>query len=195
MEIYPLIQARLFLVSMCFGAAVGIVSDIFRILREPVKRPLAVFTLRFICDFFTVSASVVGITLIGYKFNKGILRLFPILGFFLGFFLYKRSLSLAVCPIVRWSIKTVEGVFRIFLYPLVKILKILSFFLEKIKYYIRKTLEKIFLLVYNIYVRKKIKRNALRRGFLNGVVGERKGNIKWGKENISRTKDLPLGRS
>jgi len=165
MEIYPLIQAKLFIISMCFGAAAGTVCDILRIAQEPVKKRIAVFILRWICDFFTVGASIVGIVLIGYKFNKGALRFFPIFGFLVGFLLYKRTISFAVCPIVRWGIKLIAVVFRVFLYPLVKILKFLSFFLEKIKYYISKTLEKIFVLVYNIYVRKKIKHNA-RRGFL-----------------------------
>ena len=165
MEIYPLIQTRLLLLSALLGAIVGALCDALKLIHGEIKAKRVAMVWRFLGDFFTVGTSVVGIALLNYKFNRGIVRAFPFLGYFFGFFVYKHTVSYLVRPLMRWSFNATKMICRVFLYPFVIFLKFLVKILEKIKYYMNKTLEKIFVLVYNIYVRKTILK-AARKGFI-----------------------------
>ena len=144
----------------------GFISDAFRLACTALKDKRRGYgTVRFIGDLLAIVYAAFGTVLLCYYFNKGEFRAFGLLGLAAGFFLYRHTLSYAVTAVLKWILSAFLHIFRIFISPFVKILKKIVIIIVKFKYYIHKTLEKIKVLVYNIYVNNIIISKA-RKGFL-----------------------------
>ncbi len=166
MEISPVLQSKLLLYTFFLGGSVGLISDIFRFTCTVLKDKRHSYSIvRFAGDLLAIVYAALGTVLLSYYFNKGEFRAFCLLGLFAGFFLYRHTLSYAVTAVLKWILSVFLHIFRIFISPFVKILKKLVIIIAKFKYYIQKALEKIKVLVYNIYVNNIIISRA-RKGFL-----------------------------
>ena len=167
MEINPTLQGMLLLCSCLFGVIMGIVQDFFICGADVLKIPKKLRVIvRFFGDFLWMITAAIGLVLLCYYYNRGAFRIYCATGFFLAFLLYKTIFSCLSKKVIEMLLELIYKVVKIILYPLVKVCKIMSYMLKKTKYCIVKTIEKVSVLVYNIYVRKRTVRRA-RRGFLN----------------------------
>ncbi len=166
MEISPVLQAKLLFYSFCLGGSVGVICDVFRPLCAFLKKKGHGYgAVRFIGDLLALVYAALGTVLLTYYFNKGEFRGFCLLGLAVGFFVYRHTLSYAVSTILIRAVRLILHIFRVFVTPFVKMFEILVNIFVKINYYIHKALEKITVLVYNMYVKSVIVRRAC-KGFL-----------------------------
>ncbi len=167
MEIVPSLLLKLLLLCACLGAAVGSFCDILGLFCAFLKKKGARWgAARFFGDLVAVLVTALGVIVLCYYFNKGILRGFCFLGVALGFFLYRYTLHYPFCAFVRIIFSILFTVFRTILRPIAKIFALVVKFLHKTKFYLAKVLEKNSLLVYNIIKYKYILRKS-KKGFLD----------------------------
>ncbi len=165
MEIYPKIQAELLMWCALLGVAVCVLFrfvDAFLSFFKGHKAVAAV--LRFVFDLSIVTLSGVSILLLSYYFNKGTLRMFAFLGFFVCFALTGKLLGKMVEMVFISILRILYKIASAFLSPFVGTFKILVNFLHKTASFMRKALAKKCILVYNIYVSRSILRYT-RKGF------------------------------
>ena len=166
MEIFPLIQAKLLCLAALCGVVGGILRDLIWGFEDMLKsRRLLVGAVRFLGDLVFVMGVCIAMVLLSYYYNDGEPRGFTLFGVLLGIFVYKRTFSLLTKRLARWALSMARGIILKILGPIVNILKILLQFPKKSAHYLRKALEKIIDMVYNIYVKKYVLRGA-RRGLL-----------------------------
>ena len=166
MEISPILQAYLMLYCFLFGGCIGVVGDIFAAVASELKKRIErVGGLRWLFDFFLCLLSSTGLILLSYYFNKGSFRFFSLLGFCTGLVLYRFTLSFVVKKIIGVAFSLVCTLLRFIFTPIQKICIKMAYFLIKTKYYMQKRLEKIFKMVYNISVQRKVISRA-RKGFV-----------------------------
>ncbi len=168
MEISPLLQSKLLLYCALLGLCVGALRALSDSLCEYFckARPLSA-VLRFFFDLLLVLFSGAQILFLCYYFNKGDIRMFPFLGFFVSFFAFCGILGKRMKSLFDKTLCITDKLLRLFLLPFVKAIKCLVNILQKIIYFMAKGLAKIGVLVYNICMSHYILRNA-RRGFLKG---------------------------
>lgn len=125
-------QANLFLIFVINGAAIGLLFDIFRILRKSFKTSDIITTIEDIL-FWIITGIIILYSI--FVFNDGEIRFFMFIGIFLGVMLYMLLLS---CYIIKISvgiiaiIKRIVGfIFKILIFPIRAIYKIIKNILKK----------------------------------------------------------------
>lgn len=116
-------QAYLFIIFILNGILIGIIFDIFRILRRSFKTSNLVTYIEDMI-FWTTSALLVMYSL--FVFNNGELRGYIFIGLFLGIALYMLFFSRTIIKISVKIILFIKKIFGIVLYPLKVIFKIIS---------------------------------------------------------------------
>lgn len=114
-------QAYLFMVFSIVGAAIGILFDIFRIIRKAFKTNDIITYMEDIL-FWILTGIIIIYTM--YKFCDGELRFFMIMGIALGICLYIVTISHYVIKISVFIINIVK---KIIIYPIIKITKKIFF--------------------------------------------------------------------
>lgn len=167
MEIFPLFQARLMLLCFLFGLLTGAVFDFFRAVSDGIgKRFRRVsYILLLISDIFTVTFMGLALVVLCFYYNKGIFRFFCLLGLALGLAFYFFAFSKIILKVYRWIFKVIFSALCIILLPMLKIIDKTRRNLQIISYCILKALAKLLIWVYNIYVKKYVKRRS-DKGFL-----------------------------
>lgn len=124
MQNYSLNQAYIFLIFIINGLLIGILFDIFRILRKSFKTS----------DFITYMQDMLFWTLAGfliifsiYKFNSGEIRIFIFVGLLLGIIFYLLTISKYFITINVKIINIISKVFEIiFICPIRFIFKVIN---------------------------------------------------------------------
>lgn len=129
-------ETTLFLIFLLDGVIVGVLFDIFRILRKSFKTPDFVTYIEDIL-FGIISGSTLIFSII--MFNNGELRLFVFLGIILGLVIYILTISkyvIKICVKVLQIITKIYGIiFKVVFFPIFLILKkIEQEFIKKQKY-------------------------------------------------------------
>lgn len=120
-------QAYLFMIFIINGILIGVLFDIFRILRKSFHTPNII---TYIEDtiFWITSALLVIYTL--FIFNHGEIRLYVFIGIFLGITLYILFFSKAVVKIsvkiITFLKEIVYQVLKVLLFPFIKIFQLLK---------------------------------------------------------------------
>lgn len=135
MNVDTINQAYLFLIFILNGILIGIVFDIFRILRKSFNTPNFV---TYIEDtlFWVISAVIVMYSL--FVFNNGQFRAYIFVGILLGIVMYMLFFSKFI---IRISVKVIEViksivmfVFRIISYPIKVVYKLFKVILIRTNY-------------------------------------------------------------
>ena len=117
-------ETTLFLIFLLDGAIVGLLFDIFRILRKSFKTPDFITYIEDIL-FGIISGSILIFSII--MFNNGELRLFIFLGIILGLVLYMLTISkyvIKICvKVLQILTKTCGTIFKVVFFPVCLILR------------------------------------------------------------------------
>ena len=144
-------QTYAFFVSVGFGFALGIVYDIFFVIRNTLSKRR---WITLVCDIvFTVSASVLSFLLL-LVITDGLVRGYAVIGELLGFFVYYFSLGVFIVKICgkitdilrvvfRFFKRIIVSVFKAVLFPFRKIFAFFSGFFKKMYEKSRKNVKKI----------------------------------------------------
>ena len=97
-------QAYLFLVFSLTGVAIGVLFDIFRILRKSIKTPNIIIYIEDI--LFWILAGLLILYNIWY-FNDGEIRVYMFLGIIIGLLLYMSKLSNIIIKIFSKILQTI----------------------------------------------------------------------------------------
>lgn len=103
-------QAYLFLVFSLTGVAIGVLFDIFRILRKSIKTPNIIIYIEDI--IFWILAGLLILYNIWY-FNDGEIRVYMFLGIIIGLLLYMSTLSNIIIKIFSKILQTIIKVLEI----------------------------------------------------------------------------------
>ena len=127
-------QAYLFLIFILNGLLIGIVFDVFRILRRSFKTPNVVTYLEDIL-FWIISVSIVLYSL--FIFNNGEIRGYIFIGILFGIALYMLFFSKTIIKIfvkiILFCKKIIYSLFKIIIFPIKKLGIILSKIAKKFK--------------------------------------------------------------
>lgn len=97
-------QSTAFLCSLVFGAAAGLLYDIFKIIRMTLCKGKASV---FVTDFLYVFIVSLNLFIFSVAYMLGFFRVFVTVGSFLGFAVCRltlgRLLSLVYCPMIRFT--------------------------------------------------------------------------------------------
>ena len=97
-------QSTAFLCSLVFGAAAGLLYDIFKIIRMTLCKGKASV---FVTDFLYVFIVSLNLFIFSVAYMLGFFRVFVTVGSFLGFVICRltlgRLLSLVYCPMIRFT--------------------------------------------------------------------------------------------
>ncbi len=119
MEVSVALQLKEFLFSICFGLFLGAVYDIFRILR--VAFPSSKGAVFVEDSLFFILASVLTFSFI-FNINNGQIRLFLLLGTFLGATVYYFTIGILVIKSAKTVIKILDkffcAVIKVIFYPI-----------------------------------------------------------------------------
>ena len=125
-------QANLFLIFVINGAIIGLLFDIFRILRKSFKTSDIITTIEDIL-FWIITGIIILYSI--FVFNDGEIRFFMFIGIFLGVMLYMLLLSRYI---IKVSVKIIEiikkiigFIFKILILPIKTIYKIIKNILKK----------------------------------------------------------------
>ena len=125
-------QAYLFLIFIINGILIGIIFDIFRILRRSFKTSNLITSIEDVL-FWIISAMLVLYSI--FEFNNGQFRLYIFIGIFLGIAIYmlffSRYIIKVSVKIVDFLKKISSFLFKIFYYPINKICTIINLILIK----------------------------------------------------------------
>ncbi len=124
MQNYSFNQAYIFLIFIINGLLIGILFDIFRVLRKSFKTS----------DFITYMQDMLFWTIAGfliifsiYKFNSGEIRIFIFVGLLLGIIFYLLTISKYFITINVKIITFISRIIeKIFIYPIRFILKVIN---------------------------------------------------------------------
>lgn len=120
-------QVQAFLLSLGIGVVIGILYDLFRILRLSFTDNKVVVVVQ---DILFWSVSAVLSFLFVFVVNNGEFRGYLAMGELAGFALYYFTLGICVMKISQWLVngikKTVRSVFRIVLFPFKRIYLVFS---------------------------------------------------------------------
>lgn len=113
-------QLYILLIFTISGIAIGVLFDIFRILRKSFKTPDFVTYIEDII-FWILSGAIFLFTL--FKFNNGEIRSYIIIGLLIGIILYMLTISKYF---INLNVKIITIIKKIILYPIKLILKIIK---------------------------------------------------------------------
>lgn len=152
-------QANLFLIFVINGALIGLLFDIFRILRKSFKTADIITTIEDII-FWIITGIIILYSV--FVFNNGEIRFFMFIGIFLGVGLYMLLLSnyiikasVAIITVIK---KIVVFVFKIIIFPIQCIYKITKKLLKKPILFCIINLKKIFRQIGTKFMKIKIKK-------------------------------------
>lgn len=165
MEISPILQSKLLLLSALFGVTVGVAWDITASVLCALQGNKTQKIFVFLRDLLLVATSGIGLILLCYYFNKGELRAFAVLGFVGSFFCCRATLGGCVRRISKFALRLAFFIIRGLFTPFLAFFKYLVNILQKTLQYSVRGLAKIIGLVYNIIVKKSILQKA-KHGFL-----------------------------
>lgn len=124
MQNYSLNQAYIFLIFIINGLLIGILFDIFRILRKSFKTSDFITYMQDIL-FWTIAGFLIIFSI--YKFNSGEIRIFIFLGLLVGIIFYLLTISKYFITInvkiITFISKVIE---KIFIYPIKFILRTIN---------------------------------------------------------------------
>ena len=128
-------QAYLFLVFSLTGVAIGVLFDIFRILRKSIKTPNIIIYIEDI--LFWILAGLLILYNIWY-FNDGEIRIYMFLGIIIGLLLYMSTLSNIIIKIFSKILQTIIKVLEIPFKTIIAIFRkiittIVPFFIKIVK--------------------------------------------------------------
>jgi spore cortex biosynthesis protein YabQ len=125
-------QASLFLIFVINGIIIGLVFDIFRILRKSFKTSDIITTIEDIL-FWIITGIIILYSI--FVFNNGEIRFFMFIGIFLGVILYILLLSNYIIKvsvkIIFLAKKIVAFIFKIIIFPVRSTYKIIKNILKK----------------------------------------------------------------
>lgn len=125
-------QANLFLIFVINGAIIGLIFDIFRILRKSFKTSDIITIIEDIL-FWIITGIIILYSI--FIFNDGEIRFFMFIGIFLGVMLYMLILSQHIIKISVRIILTIKRIltfiFKILISPIQAIYKIIKNILKK----------------------------------------------------------------
>ena len=125
-------QASLFLIFALNGVIIGLLFDIFRILRKSFKTSDIITTIEDII-FWILTGFVILYSI--FVFNNGEIRFFMFIGIFLGVMLYMLLLSRYIIKVSVTIISVVKKVlgfiFKILIFPIQSMYKITKNLLKK----------------------------------------------------------------
>ena len=125
-------QANLFLIFVINGVLIGVLFDIFRILRKSFKTSDLITTLEDIL-FWIITGIIILYSI--FVFNNGEIRFFMFIGIFLGGGLYMLLLSKyiikASVTIITIIKKIISFILKIIIYPIKSSCKIIKNILKK----------------------------------------------------------------
>lgn len=125
-------QANLFLIFVINGAIIGLVFDIFRILRKSFKTSDIITIIQDIL-FWIITGLIILYSI--FVFNNGEIRFFMFIGIFLGVGLYMLLLSRyiikASVAIITFIKRIIAFIFKIIIFPIQNIYKIIKNILKK----------------------------------------------------------------
>lgn len=179
-------QALLFLTTVIIGAFIGFIYDFIRIFRKVIRHPDFVVQIED-SAFWILSAA--GIFIIMLDRNYGEIRLFSILGIFIGmiiyFFTVSRpflSVSFAIIDFIK---RVIKFIIYVVLLPFKFILKLLSYPYRFVEGYILFVYRKLKSILKKYYLCVKIKRDTV-LSKLSGV--HKNGNKKRTKRGNKKRK-------
>ena len=145
MSLETINQAYLFLIFIVNGFLIGIVFDIFRILRRSFKTSNYITYLEDII-FWIISTTIVLYSL--FIFNNGQFRAYIFIGIFLGIVIYilffsKYIINISV-KIIKFAKSVIIKLFKIILYPI-------RFMINAIKGLIIKPINKIYKIIIKFF--------------------------------------------
>lgn len=111
-------QSYLFLVFTLNGAIIGLLFDIFRILRKTFKTKNIVTYMEDILFWILAGISIIFFM---YNFSNGNLRLFMVLGLMIGIVLYIITFSKIIINISLIIINILKQILKFFILPIKKI--------------------------------------------------------------------------
>lgn len=159
-------QTAVFLQSLLLGMALGLFYDVFRIIRLAIRHSSAIIFLEDMAYFI---ACAVITFLFALSAVNGHVRVFLVIGEFLGAVIYYFSLGDLVIRLSRGIIAFVSallrGLYRIFLRPFVRLFRFLWHKLrgragkiaakgKKVRLKAKYSLKRRAILVYNLYTRR-----------------------------------------
>lgn len=113
-------QAYLFLVFSLTGVIIGLLFDIFRVLRKSFKTPDIVTSIEDI--LFWILTGILILFNIWY-FNNGEIRIFMFLGIIMGSLIYMLTLSNIIINILKTIITNIVKIIEIPMKPFINIIK------------------------------------------------------------------------
>ena len=143
-------QAYLFMVFSIVGVIIGLLFDIFRIIRKTIKTNDIITYLEDI--MFWILTGIIIIYAM-YKFCDGELRFFMIMGIILGTCLYIVTISQYV---IKISVCIINIIKKVLIYPIISIYKLIKKIFFKPMFIICVNLRKIFKVI--------VKKNKKSRG-------------------------------
>lgn len=174
-------QTAVFLQALLLGFALGMFYDVFRVLRLALRHST---TIVFLEDVFYFAVCAVLTFLFSLSAVSGRVRVFLVLGEFLGATVYYVTLGVLVLRISKTIIRVVKAIFRllyrIFIRPFVRLARWLGRVLgkteqklcakaKKVRTNAKYSLKRQSVLVYNLFVNKvKTKNGCCGGGMRNG---------------------------
>jgi len=122
-------QAHVFLVFIFVGFIIGMIFDIFRVLRKSFKTNDIITYIEDII-FWVIAGSI--ILYATFKFNYGQIRLYMLLGIVLGGMLYILVFSNSFIKIMYSVLSVIKKVVSLIFYPIVKFISFLINIFKKI---------------------------------------------------------------
>ena len=142
-------QAYLFMVFTLVGIAIGVLFDIFRILRKTIKTKDFVTYIEDIL-FWILTGLIIIFSM--YKFCDGELRFFMIIGTVLGLIMYLITVSKYI---IKTSVYVINKIKKIIVYPIKIVIKV-----------IKKLFFQPIVLIFVNFKNKNVKNNKKWRDFL-----------------------------
>lgn len=176
-------QTTLFLYSILLGAALGVIFDVFRILRAFFRHGSVLIMLEDAFFVFLWGASLVVFSL---ALARGEVRLFYLIGSLLGFTLYILTLGRAIVL----AAKAVAGAVNRF------ISRIYGMFVPPIRHFfvvLYQRIKPVFVNVYLIFMKpSQIRKNSLKKR--NEVVYNKSMNLSAPRDRCVKSKKKPKKR-
>lgn len=174
MEVYFSTQAINFLIAVGIGAIISVIYDFFRILRITFRHGTLLTAIEDI--LFFIAAFCISLAFFMAR-NNGTVRMYLIVGIFLGFILLHFSLGQVILSIASIIIRCIKAIIRLISKPILMVYKLFCKFFKKVFIFIRK---RCIILKKSIFKGFNIKRKRSER-----TVGKNKKRHKPSHKNHS----------
>lgn len=139
-SVSPTEQLRFFVIALMVGFALGIVYEVFRLIRlvSPKERILC-----FICDVLFMSFASLISFILTVVINTGIVRWYILLGEVVGFFVYMRTIGRVSGAIFRLIRKAMVKILCVIFTPLILLFRLCVKFFSKLTKKIKKIIKSL----------------------------------------------------